>query len=1303
MDCEGVQNGEAVEDCFGICGGDAVIDNCGVCNGDNSDCWFIDISTSIGYLAIEDSLSRIGMHEAAADNFNTEDIPEYNCENCYKDELEIEFNNPSNWIDFYFPHPEWEEEIHDYIFNGRTDLKKDIRHLETFTVADLDINSSISVNGTIYYAQQIWDLMIDTDQNVSNFPFGEDNVKLDFNFVNQIPNSEEFTKLFFYKENNGNLEIEEITTFGGSLDPTCLSDYCIILDDFELLSDFKIILGTDTVQPSATFISPFPNEIFALDEDYFHVELDIDNPVLIDHLEIYFEVEGIKSNIISVEPELFLNLPNSSYSGFLNNLIDKNYIENVNLHVEIIDVAQGSINNHPNGEYHDMVGPLTFSRDEINIDFETGWHLLAPPLEGQHNLSNIFSNQALECTINGCSNILETINSGTGFYVRSYGESSEFTFNGDVLSQFSSTLQQGWNLTGNPLVNSVEINSVIITYNNTDYNWPDAARYGIISPTPIIYDNERASHVGTDTLTTAAGFWVHSFYDDVEISFIPSNPAGEVEFSNYWNLSLFAKEDNASVYDESIGSEIVIGIHEDANNAIVEGEDQETFPLSSIGILDNYNELSINSNGTSSIYRDIRSFHETSITWELEGEYSEINQNVEFSWEFSGNDDPYDYYLDIGTGQPVDMKTVSSAVVQANHFTESMSVTAVLKDEYIGCTHPLADNYNKLPDSDEFCEGGTCLGGNQSEYCNILSLSLPESFSVDPDLADQAFELPISLTNPQSLDIEGLQFVLEYDAEMVQLNEVTLNEDLGDYIIEQDICTTCVPAELSVIIYYNGSGELLSEDGEILTLSGNGLENTGTTTITFSSVQINESSNSFGNSCEISIGIVYLSVSGELIYYHNGLPVTGGSLSIKNVNDLTDVYGTVTNNNGEFSMESLIGEETYELMFSKDEYSGALDNYFDGLSAVDASRIARHSVGLYNFTEKEKLAANVNFDYRCEDESGNPTGDNESDCENNWVPNIEAGDASKVAKYAAGIIEDINDQCDPHWIFINPDLELMVDNETCTDIPYEINLESSLSGLVFEGIRLGDVTGNWTAPLGRQSEEHIVDNPTMEVEVGQIVKLPLYLPNKVEIEGLDLTIQFDPEVFSFIGFNNNSSILDKSAYNTVMNADTPGLFKLVSYANSTLINDNGLLGYIKFKVISQAMANSTISINEMKINEFQAGGFLVEGNFESSSIANGFDFQIFAVPEVFALNKNYPNPFNPRTNIQIELPNDGVVKIFIYDIKGALIDELVNGHMEAGYHQLKWDGSRQASGMYFIQMIADNGHYIKMSKMMLVK
>jgi hypothetical protein len=49
------------------------------------------------------------------------------------------------------------------------------------------------------------------------------------------------------------------------------------------------------------------------------------------------------------------------------------------------------------------------------------------------------------------------------------------------------------------------------------------------------------------------------------------------------------------------------------------------------------------------------------------------------------------------------------------------------------------------------------------------------------------------------------------------------------------------------------------------------------------------------------------------------------------------------------------------------------------------------------------------------------------------VPNIEAGDASRVARYATGIIEDLDNQCDPHWIFLNPDDEIMIHDTNCSN------------------------------------------------------------------------------------------------------------------------------------------------------------------------------------------------------------------------------------------------------------------------------
>ena len=112
-----------------------------------------------------------------------------------------------------------------------------------------------------------------------------------------------------------------------------------------------------------------------------------------------------------------------------------------------------------------------------------------------------------------------------------------------------------------------------------DYIWQDAVKFGLVAPTPIMYDNMEGRHVGTNTISTTSGFWLHT-YEDVEISFIPTNPIPEIEPSLYWDLSLFAKEDNLEgQFDDSFGSEIIVGIHEDADNAFSKGEDQEILPL----------------------------------------------------------------------------------------------------------------------------------------------------------------------------------------------------------------------------------------------------------------------------------------------------------------------------------------------------------------------------------------------------------------------------------------------------------------------------------------------------------------------------------------------------------------------------------------------------------------------------------------------------------------------------------------------------------------------------------------------------
>ena len=89
------------------------------------------------------------------------------------------------------------------------------------------------------------------------------------------------------------------------------------------------------------------------------------------------------------------------------------------------------------------------------------------------------------------------------------------------------------------------------------------------------------------------------------------------------------------------------------------------------------------------------------------------------------------------------------------------------------------------------------------------------------------------------------------------------------------------------------------------------------------------------------------------------------------------------------------------------------------------------------------------------------------------------------------------------------------------------------------------------------------------------------------------------------------------------------------------------------------------------------------------------------IPVKTGLSDAYPNPFNPTTSINYGLQNDGFVKIMIYDAAGRLVEELVNQNQIRGNHEITWNASTQASGMYFAKMVA--GDVVQTQKLVLLK
>ncbi|MDZ7725697.1 MAG: putative Ig domain-containing protein [candidate division KSB1 bacterium] len=72
-------------------------------------------------------------------------------------------------------------------------------------------------------------------------------------------------------------------------------------------------------------------------------------------------------------------------------------------------------------------------------------------------------------------------------------------------------------------------------------------------------------------------------------------------------------------------------------------------------------------------------------------------------------------------------------------------------------------------------------------------------------------------------------------------------------------------------------------------------------------------------------------------------------------------------------------------------------------------------------------------------------------------------------------------------------------------------------------------------------------------------------------------------------------------------------------------------------------------------------------------------------PTRFLLSNNYPNPFNPSTNIQLNIPIHTEIKLQIYDISGRKIETLYDGYLDTGSHDFSWYAANLPSGIYFIQ------------------
>ncbi|MDB4126336.1 T9SS type A sorting domain-containing protein, partial [Candidatus Marinimicrobia bacterium] len=104
----------------------------------------------------------------------------------------------------------------------------------------------------------------------------------------------------------------------------------------------------------------------------------------------------------------------------------------------------------------------------------------------------------------------------------------------------------------------------------------------------------------------------------------------------------------------------------------------------------------------------------------------------------------------------------------------------------------------------------------------------------------------------------------------------------------------------------------------------------------------------------------------------------------------------------------------------------------------------------------------------------------------------------------------------------------------------------------------------------------------------------------------------------------------------------------------------------------------THNFNETKfLDQFITYGDISVSDIESSILE-------------FGLSKSYPNPFNPKTNFELNIPLDGYVTVNVYNVMGQLVDVLMDDLIESGVYSLVWNAENVPSGVYMIKAFNEN-------------
>ena len=170
---------------------------------------------------------------------------------------------------------------------------------------------------------------------------------------------------------------------------------------------------------------------------------------------------------------------------------------------------------------------------------------------------------------------------------------------------------------------------------------------------------------------------------------------------------------------------------------------------------------------------------------------------------------------------------------------------------------------------------------------------------------------------------------------------------------------------------------------------------------------------------------------------------------------------------------------------------------------------------------------------------------------------------------------------------------------------------------------------------------------------------------------------------------------------TVSTNDSGLVIGVAQFTGNPIPGGEGVLTQIPINISSLGQSTGQINITNLQVSGYFGSEITHEIgaplNYESGLNLDGGVF----LPKEHKLFSTYPNPFNPSVNIPFELATQAHVILNIYDLKGQIVETLIERSFSEGVYEINWNASSYASGVYVCALESDG--WISTSKLILIK